>query len=608
MIARLILSVALIGALAAAPALAGATRVSGASVQSARPLQRIEQLTLRGVTKPARLSAARTILAAAQNGPRLIHQRGYRALDVHPAAHSRSTAFAAVKAIGIPLGSNLPVVGAEPDFFGFSGLTDVDQSTAGTGRYAGTQQTDEPPDQALCAGNGYVVDAVNNAVAVYSSFGTRLTAPTALNEFFALRPAFDPKTGLTGQFLSDPQCHFDRDSQRWFLSELEIDTLPATGAFGNHSATLIAVSQTADPTGNYNLYAFDTTDAANPGCPCFGDQPYLGADANGIYITSNEFSINGPAFNGSQIYALSKPGLITGRGSALVHIDAGALPTPDGGPGSANSPTWYSIQPATSPDTSVAARVRNGTEYFMSALDFFSTNDNRIAVWALTNTSSLAQPYPAVGLQHVVIGSLAYAVPPSAVQKAGAMPLGKSVGEPLEQLQTNDDMMNQVVYAAGSLWSGLNTAVRSGSKIDAGIAYFKIAPSFNTAGFLTAKALSQGYIAVAGQNIWFPSIGVSRDGRPVLAATLSGPGYFPSAVYVTPDGNVHLAGAGAGPDDGFTGYTAFGGDGAGRWGDYTAAVADADGSIWFGAEYIPGPRDKFANWGTFLGHVQTRHH
>ncbi len=606
MIARLFLSVALAGAIAAAPAFASVTHVIGASVRPIRPLQRIERLTFHGVTRPAQLSEVPAFAApVAQSGPRLVHPRGYRALDVHPAARSRSAALHAA-GIPIPLGPNLPVVGAEPDFFGFSGLTDVDQSMAGTGAYFGTQQTDEPPDQALCAGNGFVVDAVNNAVAVYSSFGTRLTAPTALNQFFGLLPAFSSKTGY-GQFLSDPQCHFDGDTQRWFLTELEIDVSPATGNFGNHSATFIAVSQTADPTRGYDVYSFDTTDAANPGCPCFGDQPYLGADANGVFVTSNQFSINGPAFNGSQIYALSKHGLTAGHGSAIVHIDAGALPTPDGGPGSANSPTWYSIQPATAPDTSVAARVRNGTEYFLSALDFFNLNDDRVAVWALTNTASLNASVPAVGFQHVVISSVAYAAPPNATQKAGSTPLGTSVGEPLEQLQTNDDMMNQVVYAAGRLWSGLNTAVRSGAKIDAGIAYFAIAPSFDDSGFLTARAVQQGYVAVAGENIWFPSIGVGRDGRAVLAATLSGPDYYPSAVYVTPDGKVHLAGAGAGPDDGFTGYAAFGGNGAGRWGDYTAAVADADGSIWFGAEFIPGPRDKYANWGTFLGHVQTRH-
>ena len=41
-----------------------------------------------------------------------------------------------------------------------------------------------------------------------------------------------------------------------------------------------------------------------------------------------------------------------------------------------------------------------------------------------------------------------------------------------------------------------------------------------------------------------------------------------------------------------------------RWGDYTAAVADAEGNIWFGVEYIPNlPRTVNANWGTFIAKV-----
>ena len=39
-----------------------------------------------------------------------------------------------------------------------------------------------------------------------------------------------------------------------------------------------------------------------------GDQPLIGADRNGFFITTNEFSIEGPEFNGAQIYAFDKAG------------------------------------------------------------------------------------------------------------------------------------------------------------------------------------------------------------------------------------------------------------------------------------------------------------
>lgn len=67
---------------------------------------------------------------------------------------------------------------------------------------------------------------------------------------------------------------------------------------------------------------------------------------------------------------------------------------------------------------------------------------------------------------------------------------------------------------------------------------------------------------------------------------------------------ISLAALDYAPEDGFTGYPFFGGSRAARWGDYSAAVADADGSIWFANEYISNsPRTVLANWGTFIGHI-----
>jgi hypothetical protein len=81
---------------------------------------------------------------------------------------------------------------------------------------------------------------------------------------------------------------------------------------------------------------------------------------------------------------------------------------------------------------------------------------------------------------------------------------------------------------------------------------------------------------------------------------------------------VHIIGAGVGPDDGFTGYAAYGGGGIARWGDYSAAVADEYGNVWVAAEYIGqkctlatfeldttcgATRSMLANWGTFIGMV-----
>ena len=117
-------------------------------------------------------------------------------------------------------------------------------------------------------------------------------------------------------------------------------------------------------------------------------------------------------------------------------------------------------------------------------------------------------------------------------------------------------------------------------------------------------------MAVNGENVLFPSIAVNRFGFGAMAFTLSGPDFFPSAAYVRfafgrTVGPIHITGAGAVPEDGFSGYAAEGSPtpGVARWGDYSAAVS-ADGAIWMGNEFIPNtPRTVLANWGTFLSRL-----
>jgi len=558
---------------------------------------------------------------------------GHAAADVRPALRSAGPAAAALSVTTAPRTRAQRVVSPDRGFSGFPGLTHFDQRFAGTGAYTNTQFSLEPPDQGLCVGHGFVMEAVNNALAVYDSSGKLLSGPTALSQFFQLQPEIIRSSPpVFGQFISDPRCYFDPETRRWLVTEVELDVDPVTGNFGTHSAILIAVSKSSNPVGGYYLYSFDGTDgdgsqAGHAGCPCFGDQPLLGADSNGIYLTTNEFPITGPGFNGAQLYALSKAALVAGTLPTVVHINVGAIPTPP--PDLANGALWYSVQPATSPGRGEGEDESSGTEYFLSALQFGPAPfDNRVAVWALTNTRSLSRSTPNLHLLHTVVSTQAYGMAPgsfSAPQKPGPTPLRDALGDvdPLEQLAGNDDRMNQVVFAAGSLWGGVNTSVASddgGTRL--GIAWFDVTPSVED-GKLSARIRNQGYVSVDGENVIFPSIGVNQDGQAAVAFTLVSTHRFPTAAYApitNSAGNVRVARAGIGPDDGFTGYASEVGPPGlvARWGDYSAAVADSDGNIWFATEYIGqsctlaqfaadttcgGTRSLLANWGTFIGKV-----
>jgi hypothetical protein len=501
-------------------------------------------------------------------------------------------------------------------FIGFNGLNNVDQRTANNGN----QFSLEPPDQGLCAGNRFVVETVNDVIRVFDTAGNPLTGVEDMNSFFGLAAAIIRGTqNIFGPFVSDPRCFYDTQTKRWFVTELEEDNGNNVGATGRNY-NLIAVSQTSDPTGAFTVFQYDVTDdglngtANHGGCPCFGDQPLFGADKYGVYQATNEF---GATFNGAQIYAISKAQLVAAADSAtpvlplVVHIDASQELVPFGGES-------YSIQPATSPSPTAYENALNGVEYFLSALQFgnpgYEVYDNRIAVWALTNTKTLNTNFPVLTLSFNVIHSETYGQPDSASQMSGPIPLGASLGDPLEQIATNDDRMNQVIYSNGILYSGLNSKLKVGGASQTGAAWFAVQPSF-AGPTLNASIVNQGYVAVSGNNVIFPSVGVDKDGDGAIVFTLVGPGYFPSVAYspvndVSVSQLIHIAGAGQGPEDGFSGYPQYGGNGVARWGDYSAATWDGE-RMWFAGEYIPTAcdvnappcREVLFNWGTFVGSI-----
>ncbi len=166
----------------------------------------------------------------------------------------------------------------------------------------------EPPDQGLCVGNGFVVEPVNSAYSIYRTNGHRVAGPFNVNVLF--------NEGLT-EFTSDPRCYYEPATHTWYAVILFISTVGGQGQmFTDHARTDIAVNTSGDPTTPWTVYHLDATDdgtngtPSHPGCPCFGDQPRLGIDQQNLYISTDEFSILGPEFNGTQIYAISKADLL----------------------------------------------------------------------------------------------------------------------------------------------------------------------------------------------------------------------------------------------------------------------------------------------------------
>jgi hypothetical protein len=526
-------------------------------------------------------------------------------------------------------------------------------------RYArgGNQFSIEPPDQGLCVGNGFELEAVNDVLNIYnaagqsvlpdntatnivSGFPRNVNHAVDLNSFYGYPPAVNRSTGVQGPELTDPSCLYDAATQRWFVVVLTLDRNP-NNSLNLHNHLDIAVSQTADPTGGWNIYKVEVTNdgtntgGQNPG-PYLGDYPHIGADANGFYITTNAYPWNANGFAGAQIYAFSKAQLAAGAANVTIqHIDtSGAVNEPsDAG----STQPGFTVWPAQSPGTSSFNTANGGTEYFLSSNagdeaqkpvsgTAGTRTSNQLIVWTLTNTSSLNSGSPALSLSTKVLGVNQYGVPPKQQQPGSGSAPGSdtpqgfclndrttvlfngAVGcwqllvapaalrpEVVSTPDSNDTRMQQVTWANGKLWGALDTALNpDGGPQRAGIEWFVVNPN-------AGKVVNQGYLGAAGHDFTYPAIGVTASGRGVMAFTDTGDTTFPSAAYAAIDANAGVSGwddvaNGQAVDDGFTSYRSqVGTPPRTRWGDYGAAAVDGN-SIWIASEYIASACD-YTTWG-----------
>jgi hypothetical protein len=415
----------------------------------------------------------------------------------------------------------------------------------------------EPPDQGLCAANGFVLEPVNSAYRIFLTNGKSVRGPFNINDLYNVGGK---------EFTSDPRCWYDPATTTWFSTILFLND---TGTVGT---LLIAVRHAKDPLGLWNEYSIDATDLGGNGCPCFGDQPRIGIDQQNLYVTADEFSIQGPQFNGGELWVINKAGLVAGNPTVkFAHFGNLTIA----------GQSTLAPQPALS-------TVKPHAEFMLSQLDFSNQGDNRIGVWAITGRAKVASGgLPTVS--STVINSEPYANPPPVPQK----------GSP-SKLNQGDDRMQQTEFADNAVWGEMNTAVTPAgdSAVRAGAAWFQVKPRLAGGVVVGAKMVRQGYVAARGQYLIYPAVQPDAAGNAAVVFTESNASEFPSAAYAKLSagasnfGPVFVAARGTGP------YARQ----SGRWGDYSFAVPGAGDSAWLATEYIPAKSsqttDGAQNWGT----------
>jgi hypothetical protein len=445
----------------------------------------------------------------------------------------------------------------------------------------------EPPDQGLCAGNGFVVETNNiGEILVFNNALKRQSAPISFDTIMGLN-------GLNWSSGGDPSCLYDpANGGHWFYTQI-VSASPEsqggafTGCFAGVSNACyegIAVTDGNNPFGPYHVY-FSAADynPAEPGYPSLlNDFAKISVTRDAFMMFYDEFpllpsrlpGIGGGIFNGAQELVFRKSALEQGLPTMLsngqpnpavtVAIEnMGHIRTPDGTCARDNVlhmggiTCWVAVIPA-QPPAGQFDNSRGGTGFMLGSLDFYgfvplaTSGDNRIAAWAWTGLSALnsagcATCNASIRFQGQLFRGVDRYYDPEtanfggifAGQRVGPIPLGDQCGAagqasvascPESGLATNGDNLTQVSQAQGQIWAATSTQVaqtytRANAEIHMGAVYWVLGTrSFDQAGRFTLTG--QGYVTAKHQDLTMPAMAAtpSPGGRGIMLFTLTGNG------------------------------------------------------------------------------------
>ena len=398
-----------------------------------------------------------------------------------------------------------------------------------------------PPDPELAVGPNHVIAVVNVAFEIYNKSGATLVGPTTFASFMA------GNANCTGVF--DPNAIYDEEAGRYILG------IDADGFY-----YCIAVSQTGDPTGNWNLYAFPTATGN-----LFFDYPHAGVGRDAIYMGANIFT---SSFLESRVYAFDKWAMYNGQAAASV---VKALPTTEDTP-----------QPLHLHGFAQGTWPSSGPHYFFTETNY---DGSSYSVWSWAN--------PFTGTSPTKVGSTLNLNAYTGV--TGGMPVNvpQSGGS---TVQGNDYRPQDFEYRDGYAWSVSTISCNPGGGTVNCLRWVKVNPA-------TATIADAGVYASTGQYRFFGDLAVNACGDMALGYTKSSTSMWPS-VWYTGRKAADAAGtlqAEAELKAGEIAYTAFD-TVPRRWGDYTEMTIDPAGTtFWYLGEYSENTGTTSGRWGTWIG-------
>jgi T5SS/PEP-CTERM-associated repeat protein len=401
----------------------------------------------------------------------------------------------------------------------------------------------EPPDTMGAAGPNNFVAFDNGSFSILSKDGALISQVSDTNFWTSA-------LGSNPGGLSDPRILYDPSSQRWFASMITTDQ-------ATNNRVLIARSNSPDPTQGFKAVSFSTISNR------FADFPTLGLDANGVYLTTNNFNTS-DTFRSVSVYSLPKSDLVAATPSLARLSSRTAL-----------SPTTYGF--------TLQAAVDYGPKLATDPEPIVSTSNATFGQYKYVKLSGTTGAGATLG-----------SVTTKSVQSTSA-PTNSPQPGTATTIDNGDDRLSSNVMQVGNfLYAVQNITVSGRSAVRWTIAD---ASTFNT--------VQQGTISDPSLSYFYPSIAVNSVGDVVVGFSGSNSGTFAStyAVVGASAGGVAGGSLTLGTPVQTKAGTDFYPDT--RWGDYSAVTPDpADpGVFWAHQEYAA---NRFTIGGTNYGNWATQ--
>jgi hypothetical protein len=475
-----------------------------------------------------------------------------------------------------------------------------------------------PPDMGLAASTDFVLQGVNTQFEVLDTSGhVQPGWPVSAQSFFGV-----PNVTNNGKpcdvahnsqpFLSDPRELYDPIDHRFWAAMLQAENAPSLGlpmdcAF--KSVYYIAVSQTSDPRGDWNVYEFNMSQDGQ----FAADFTQIGLNRDAVYFSSNMFGPFDLIHFGfyAEVFEANKANMERGQGGFTAD---GFFNMRASGPGvtAATGPFLAdTLQPALNIDNSGGSG-----EVFVDTLDgpdpvtghFCSSaadSCSGIAVWRMTNPIGHDRGGRAPVLTATTVASKPYAFSPPADQP--------SCNRCVDALDLR--FTATPVIRGGVLYGAFETALNNGTQTVPSIEWAQIGLSGSE-----RNSTQTGYYSLSGDTaVSFPALMPDGHGNVVMLFERMSQTVFPETRYIVKSAEGNFSGTGTLLKAGEDSYrpqlcgtlqqvnpppapkSRF----ICRWGDFSATSFDGAGGIWFAGEYANtlnlGAPQNGRNWGTWIG-------